>query len=306
MLWEETFGAQLQKFLRKEQFIFHAPMNEHTTFKIGGEADVLIFPSSAEEVSKIFKLIELFSLPCTILGNGSNVLVRDKGIRGAVVKFTENFFGNMTCAGQRLNACAGAKLKDVANFAAENSLTGLEFACGIPGSIGGAIFMNAGAYDGEMKNVIASVKAVTGGGDLVEFSGASLDLHYRHSIFQENGYAICEVELILQRGNIDDIKNKMADFTARRESRQPLDMPSAGSTFKRPKGHFAGTLIDKAGLKGLKVGGAMVSEKHAGFVVNMGGATAQDVLTLIEEVKKRVYEFHGVTLSPEVRIIGEE
>ena len=193
MLWEETFGAQLQKFLRKEQFIFHAPMREHTTFKIGGEADVLIFPSSAEEVSKIFKLIELFSLPCTVLGNGSNVLVRDKGIRGAVVKFTEKFFGNMRCEGQRLFACAGAKLKDVAIFAAENSLTGLEFAIGIPGSIGGAIFMNAGAYGGEMKNVIASVKAVNRNGDLVEFSGGSLDLYYRHSIFQENACAICEV-----------------------------------------------------------------------------------------------------------------
>ena len=306
MLWEETFGAQLEKFLRAEQFIFHAPMSEHTTFKIGGEADVLIFPSSAEEVSKIFKLIELFSLPCTILGNGSNVLVRDKGIRGVVVKFTEKFFGGMRCEGQRLIACAGAKLKDVSDFAAANGLTGLEFACGIPGSIGGAIFMNAGAYDGEMKNAVASVKAVNRNGDLIEFSGRSLDLKYRHSIFQENGCAICEVELILQRGNVGDIKNKIADFTYRRESRQPLDMPSAGSTFKRPKGHFAGTLIDKTGLKGFKIGGAMVSEKHAGFVVNTGGATAQDVLNLIEEVKRRVCEAHGVTLSPEVRIIGEE
>ena len=306
MLWEETFGAQLQKFLRKEQFIFHAPMREHTTFKIGGDADVLIFPSSADDVSKIFMLVEEFKLPCTILGNGSNVLVRDKGIRGAVVKFTEKFFGNMRCEGQRLFACAGAKLKDVAIFAAENSLTGLEFAIGIPGSIGGAIFMNAGAYGGEMKNVIASVKAVNRNGDLVEFSGGSLDLYYRHIIFQENACAICEVELILQRGNLDEIKNTMADFTERRESRQPLDMPSAGSTFKRPKGHFAGTLIDKTGLKGLKVGGAMVSEKHAGFIVNTGDATAQDVLNLIEEVKRRVCEAHGVKLMPEVRIIGEE
>ena len=306
MLWEETFGAQLEKFLRAEQFIFHAPMKEHTTFKIGGEADVLIFPSSAEEVSKIFKLVELFSLPCVVLGNGSNVLVRDKGIRGVVVKFTEKFFGGMRCEGQRLVACAGAKLKDVSICAAENGLTGLEFACGIPGSIGGAIFMNAGAYDGEMKNVIASVKAVNRNGEFIEFNGASLQLGYRHSIFQENGCAICEVELILQRGNVDDIKNKMADFTHRRESKQPLDLPSAGSTFKRPKGHFAGTLIDKTGLKGLKIGGAMVSKKHAGFVVNTGEATAQDVLNLIEEVKRRVNEAHGVTLSPEVRIIGEE
>ena len=306
MYWEETFGGRLKNFLRDEQFIFHAPMNEHTTFKIGGEADVLIFPSSADDVSKIFKLVDEFCLPCTILGNGSNVLVRDKGIRGAVVKFTEKFFGDMRCDGQRLVACAGAALKDVSEFAAQNSLTGLEFACGIPGSIGGAIFMNAGAYDGEMKNTVASVKAVSRNGELIEFSGASLGLGYRHSNFQENGCAICEVELILQRGNVDEIKNKMADFTERRESKQPLDLPSAGSTFKRPKGYFAGTLIDKTGLKGLRVGGAMVSEKHAGFVVNTGGATAQDVLNLIEEVKRRVCEAHGVTLMPEVRIIGEE
>lgn len=306
MDWQKNFGDKLKEFLRSEQFIFNAPMNEHTTFKIGGAADVLIFPSSAEEISQIFKLVNEFKLPCFILGNGSNVLVRDKGIRGVVVKFTEKFFGDIRCKGQRLIACAGAKLKDVATFAAENGLTGLEFACGIPGSIGGAIFMNAGAYDGEMKNIVASVKSVNCSGEFVEFSGSSLNLGYRHSIFQENGYAICEVELILQRGNVDGIKNKMKDLTQRRESKQPLDLPSAGSTFKRPKGHFAGTLIDKTGLKGLRVGGAMVSEKHAGFVVNTGGATAQDVLNLIEEVKRRVYDFHGIKLSPEVRIIGEE
>ena len=306
MDWEQDFCWRLEKFLRAEQFIFNALMCRYTTFKIGGSADVLIFPSSADDVSKIFRLVAEFNLPCTVLGNGSNVLVRDKGIRGVVVKFTEEFFGGMKCDGQRLTACAGAPLKNVSCFAADNGLTGMEFAVGIPGSIGGAIFMNAGAYDGEMKNVIAGVKAVNRGGELVEFSGTSLQLGYRHSIFQENGCAICEVELILQRGNVDDIRRKMDDFTLRRESKQPLDMPSAGSTFKRPKGHFAGTLIDKTGLKGLKVGGAMVSEKHAGFIVNTGGATAQDVLALIEEVKRRVNEAHGVTLSPEVRIIGEE
>ena len=306
MFWEESFGMQLEKFLQPEQFIFSAPMSEHTTFKIGGAADLLIFPSSAEEISKIFKLIDLFNLPCTILGNGSNVLVLDKGIRGVVVKFSEKFFGQISCKGEKITACAGAELKNVAKYAAENGLTGLEFACGIPGSIGGAIYMNAGAYDGEMKSIVSKVKAVAPNGEILEFDKRDLDLSYRHSIFQENNCAICEVELILKRGDVEEIKNKMAEFTAQRESKQPLEFPSAGSTFKRPEGNFAGTLIDKTGLKGLKIGGAMVSEKHAGFVINAGGATAEDVLNLISEVKRRVNENYGIELAPEVRIIGEE
>lgn len=305
MNWEDSFKNELGKFLSEEQFIFHAPMREHTTFKIGGAADVLIFPSSLEEVTKIFKLIDNFKIPCTVLGNGSNVLVLDNGIRGAVVKFTDKFFGKIRAEGSKIIADSGAKLKDVATFAAENSLTGMEFAVGIPGSIGGAVFMNAGAYDGEMKNIVENVKAVSRTGEVIDFCKENLKLGYRQSIFQKNDCAICEVEVLLAKGNCEEIKNKMADFTERRESKQPLNLPSAGSTFKRPKGYFAGTLIDKTGLKGLRVGGAMVSEKHAGFVVNVGGATAADVLNLIEEVKKKVREVHGVTLNPEVRIIGE-
>ena len=305
MDWQESFGKKLENFLSREQFIFNAPMKEHTTFKIGGAADVLIFPSNAQEVATVFKLIEEFKIPCTILGNGSNVLVLDNGIRGAVVKFSDKFFGNIRAEGTKIIADAGAKLKDVSNFAAENNLCGLEFAVGIPGSVGGAVFMNAGAYNGEMKNVVAQVTAVSPAGELKIFSGESLDLGYRQSIFQTNGCAICQVELNLTYGNVDEIKAVMADFTQRRESKQPLELPSAGSTFKRPKGYFAGTLIDNTGLKGLRVGGAMVSEKHAGFVVNVGNATAADVLNLIEEIKRRVQEVHGVTLTPEVRIIGE-
>lgn len=305
MNWEESFGKELAGFLDSEQYIFNAPMSEHTTFKIGGTADVLIFPSNAKEVAAVFNLIDEFKIPRTILGNGSNVLVLDNGIRGAVVKFTDKFFGGIRADGQKIIAGAGAKLKDVANFAAENNLSGMEFAVGIPGSIGGAVFMNAGAYDGEMKNVVANVTAVSQAGELKIFSGEDLNLGYRQSIFQSNGFAICEVELNLHSGSGVDIKNKMADFTQKRESKQPLNLPSAGSTFKRPTGYFAGTLIDKTGLKGLRIGGAMVSEKHAGFVVNVGGATAADVLNLIEEVRRRVKEVHGVTLTPEVRIIGE-
>ena len=306
MFWQESFGMQLEKFLSVEQYLLNAPMSEHTTFKIGGNADVLIFPSSAEEVSKIFKLVNMFSLPLTILGNGSNVLIRDKGIRGVVVKFTEKFFGKMSCDGEKITACAGAELKSVSDFAAENSLTGMEFACGIPGSIGGAIFMNAGAYGSEMKNIVSKVTAVALDGEIVEYDKRDLDLSYRHSIFQENNFAICEVELNLRRGDVADIKDRIAYFTEQRESKQPLEFPSAGSTFKRPEGNFAGTLIDKTGLKGLKVGGAMVSEKHAGFVINAGNATAADVLNLIEEVRRRVEEVYGISLAPEVRILGEE
>lgn len=305
MDFENSFGEGLASFLTEEQYIFNAPMSEHTTFKIGGAADVLIFPSSVDDVEKIFNLADEFAIPCTILGNGSNVLVLDNGIRGAVIKFSDKFFGSIRADDETILAAAGAKLKDVSNFALENNLSGLEFAVGIPGSIGGAVFMNAGAYDGEMKNIIAKVTAVSPSGKVVKFNCAELNLCYRQSIFQTNGYAICEVELHLSHGNHDAIKTKMDDFTERRESKQPLNLPSAGSTFKRPKGYYAGTLIDKTGLKGLKIGGAMVSEKHAGFVVNVGGATAQDVLNLIEEVRRRVKEMFGVVLTPEVRTIGE-
>ncbi|MBR1396622.1 MAG: UDP-N-acetylmuramate dehydrogenase [Selenomonadaceae bacterium] len=304
MNWKESFSIELQNILKPDQFILDAPMSEHTTFKIGGKADILIFPSTVEEVANVLKLIYKNQIACTIIGNGSNVLVLDNGIRGAVIKFNGQFAG-IKSEDTKIIAAAGAKLKDVSNFAADNGLSGLEFAIGIPGSIGGAVFMNAGAYGGEMKSVVSKVTAVSKTGDIKEFNINELDLGYRHSIFQTNGYAICEIELQLQNGNTDEIKNQMDDFTARRESKQPLDYPSAGSTFKRPEGHFAGTLIDKTGLKGLRVGDAMVSTKHAGFVVNAGHATAADVLSLIDEVKRRVYEAHGVMLSPEVRIIGE-
>ena len=304
MNWKDEFSDKLKQILKPDQFIFEAPMSEHTTFKIGGKADVLIFPSTIEEVVNILKLIAESKIPLTILGNGSNVLVRDNGIRGAVVKFNGKF-ANIKRDGNRLIVGAGAKLKDISLFAADNALAGMEFAIGIPGSIGGAIFMNAGAYGGEMKNIVSKVRAVSKTGDIAEFNLHELDLGYRRSIFQTNGYAICEIELQLEHGNVDEIKEHMDDFTQRRESKQPLEYPSAGSTFKRPEGYFAGTLIDKTGLKGLRVGDAMVSEKHAGFVVNAGHATAADVLNLIDEVKRRVYEMHGVMLSPEVRIIGE-
>ena len=302
---DKNFIQKCQAFIEPNRFRLDEPMKLHTTFKIGGPADCLIFPASMEETEKVLALVSEYKLPLTILGNGSNVLVQDKGIRGVVVKFARPM-AKIRHEGTRIIAGAGALLKDVSEAAAQSSLTGLEFACGIPGSIGGAIFMNAGAYDGEMKNVADTVRTVDREGKIHTYSRDELDLGYRHSRFQDNGEAIVEVELLLQPGDREAIRAKMEDFTERRESKQPLEMPSAGSTFKRPKGYFAGTLIQETGLKGLQVGGAQVSTKHAGFVVNATGtATAADVRGLIHEVQQRVYQKHGVMLHPEVRIIGE-
>lgn len=301
----ENFLAACREFLQPEQIMVNAPMKEHTTFKIGGPADCLLKPASLAETQKILQLVQAYDLPLTFVGNGSNMLVSDKGIRGVVVNFADTI-DIITVEGTKMTVGAGALLKDVAEAAAQHSLAGLEFACGIPGSIGGAVFMNAGAYGGETKNVVKAVKAVTREGEIKSYRLEELELGYRHSIFQTNGEAIVEVELELTPGKEEEIRAGIADFTQRRESKQPLEMPSAGSTFKRPEGYFAGTLIDQTGLKGLSVGGAQVSTKHAGFVVNKGGATAADVLNLIREVQKRVKEAHGVELQPEVRLIGEK
>ena len=301
----ENFIAACRKILKPEQLLLDAPMREHTTFQIGGPADCLIKPASMEETQQILRLVKEYELPLTFVGNGSNMLVSDKGIRGVVVNFADTF-NAIRVEGTKMVVGAGALLKDIAEAAAQHSLAGLEFACGIPGSIGGAVFMNAGAYGGETKSVVKAVRAVTRDGEVKNYALDELELGYRHSIFQSNGEAIVEVELELTLGNEAEIRANIADFTQRRETKQPLEMPSAGSTFKRPEGYFAGTLIDQTGLKGLSVGGAQVSTKHAGFVVNKGGATAADVINLIHEVQKRVKEAHGVELQPEVRLIGEK
>ena len=300
----EAFVRDLRTFLSSEHVLADEPMRLHTTFEIGGPADVLVLPGSMDEVAHVLRLVKAHDVPVTLLGNGSNVLVLDGGIRGAVVKFNHPM-SDIRVDGTRIVAGAGALLKDVSAVAASHGLTGMEFACGIPGSLGGAVFMNAGAYDGEMKNVVALVRSVTMDGESVERAAADIDLGYRHSIFQSNGEAICEVELQLAQGVQADIDAKIADFTTRRETKQPLELASAGSTFKRPTGYFAGTLIQETGLKGLTVGRAQVSTKHAGFVVNLGGATASDVLGVIHEVQRRVKAAHGVELHPEVRILGE-
>lgn len=280
------------------------PMSRHTTFRIGGPADFYLCPHSTKEVQEIVEICKEEKLPYFVLGNGSNLLVSDKGYRGVVIQLWKNF-SDITVKDCCIQAKAGALLSKVAAEALEAGLTGMEFASGIPGTIGGAAFMNAGAYGGEMKDIIKSVKVLDTQGEVRVLPKEELKMGYRTSIVKEKGYTVLSVELELTRGNQEEIRNTMEDLKERRTSKQPLEMPSAGSTFKRPEGYFAGKLIMDSGLRGFSVGGAQVSEKHCGFVVNKGGATAMDVLTLIREVQRRVKEQFGVDLETEVRFLGE-
>lgn len=280
------------------------PMSRHTTFRIGGPADFYLCPHSTKEVQEIVEICKEENLPYFVLGNGSNLLVSDKGYRGVVIQLWKNF-SDITVKDCCIQAKAGALLSKVAAEALEAGLTGMEFASGIPGTIGGAAFMNAGAYGGEMKDIIKSVKVLDTQGEVRILPKEELKMGYRTSIVKEKGYTILSVELELSKGNREEIRNTMEDLKERRTSKQPLEMPSAGSTFKRPEGYFAGKLIMDSGLRGFSVGGAQVSEKHCGFVVNKGGATAMDVLNLIREVQRRVKEQFGVDLETEVRFLGE-
>ena len=281
------------------------PMKKHTSFKIGGPADILVQPQDADALAQALAAARDCGVPVTILGNGSNVLVRDKGIRGLVIKIG-NALKTFRQDGERLYFGAGYSLALASRKAWECGLSGMEFAVGIPGSIGGAVYMNAGAYNGEMKCVVENVRVMDMAGKAMELTAEDLQFGYRKTSLQQSGYIITEVCLKMQPGDKDAIKAMMDDFSSRRISKQPLELPSAGSMFKRPPGHFAGTLIEQAGLKGYTVGGAQVSEKHAGFVVNRGSATAVDVLQLIADVRRIVMEKAGVELHPEVLVIGEE
>lgn len=286
--------------VREEEYLRH-----HTTFKIGGPADLFVEPTTMAELSFALRTIHEFDVPVTIIGCGSNILVKDGGIRGAVVS-VRHMTQIMDCNDNVVCIGSGYMLKDASEFAWENGLTGLEFAIGIPGTLGGAVFMNAGAYDGEMSHVVTAVRAVDFQGNIKEYDASHLDFAYRHSIFHDNHEVIGEVIMTLKSGDKAAIKARMDELTEKRESKQPLEFASAGSTFKRPPGYFAGTLIEQTGLKGLSVGDAQVSHKHAGFVINTGSASAKDVLDLIAEVQRRVYDQHGVHLEPEVRMIGED
>ena len=285
-------------------FIFEKePMKQHTTFRVGGPADVLVTPS-AEELPEIVALCQKFGVPDYIVGNGSNLLVGDKGIRGVVIEMTSRM-GDIVCEGETVIAGAGASLGRVAAKAAEEGLTGIEFAAGMPGTVGGAVVMNTGAYGGEMKDIITSVLVMDEFGEKKELSARELDFSYRHSCIPEKRYIVLRITMRLRKGCTDEIRAKMSELREMRISKQPLEYPSAGSTFKRPEGYFAGKLIMDAGLRGFQVGGAQVAEKHCGFVINKDNASAADIYRLMQEVTAKVEAEFGVTLEPEVKMLGE-
>ena len=288
-----------------KELLLEEPMAKHTSFRIGGPADVLAQPADEAELAALLKRAGEHAVPVTLVGNGSNLLVRDKGIRGLVIKLS-NIFSSITVDGNVLTFGSGISLAMASKKAASLSLSGMEFAVGIPGTIGGAVYMNAGAYDGEMAKVVTCVRVMDMQGKISELQASELDFAYRHTALQNSGWIVISVTVALQPGEAESIAAKMADFSQRRISKQPLELPSAGSMFKRPVGYFAGTLIEQTGLKGYTVGGAQVSTKHAGFVVNVGGATAKDVLQLISDVQSKVFAAHGVRLEPEVLVLGEE
>ena len=281
------------------------PMTKHTSFHIGGPAELMAQPQSEAELQSLLLKAAEAAVPVTLVGNGSNLLVRDKGIRGLVIKLG-SMLRDIKVSGNVLTFGSGVSLAQASKKAAELGLSGMEFAVGIPGSIGGAVYMNAGAYDGEMSKVVKSVRVMDAAGEVSELSAGELDFGYRHSALQGSGKIVTSVTVELAVGDKQSIAEKMADFSNRRITKQPLELPSAGSMFKRPPGYFAGTLIDQTGLKGYTVGGAQVSTKHAGFVVNIGGATAADVLQLISDVQAKVFAAHGVHLEPEVLVLGEK
>ena len=278
------------------------PLAAHTTFKIGGPAAVFVQPADEAQLCQAVRLCRELAVPCYLLGNGSNILFGDRGYAGAVVSLA-GMKREVRREGDTLTAPAGMQLSVLCTAALRAGLTGLEFAYGIPGTVGGAVYMNAGAYGGEMKDVLASVRYLTADGQIVEAPAAELDLGYRHSVFESNGGCILSAAVRLAPGDPEAIAARMDDLMGRRRDKQPLDKPSAGSTFKRPVGAFAGALIEQCGLRGYRHGGAAISEKHCGFVVNLGGATCADVLALCAEVQKIVKDQTGFTLEKEIRVV---
>lgn len=288
-----------------KQFILEDEwMNGHTTFKVGGPADLYVIPQTEEELVHAIRVCQSENIPYYVIGNGSNLLVTDKGYRGVIIEVYKAL-SQIEVKEDCITAYAGALLSRVANAACEEGLTGFEFAHGIPGTLGGAVTMNAGAYDGEMKDVLVKATIIDEQGELKELSLEEIELGYRTSIVSKKGYTVVKATIKLTKGNKDDIKAKMQDLMQRRRDKQPLEYPSAGSTFKRPVGHFAGKLIMDSNLRGYEVGGAKISDKHCGFVINTGKATFEDIITLIQDVQKCVKEKFDVALETEVKVIGE-
>ncbi len=293
-----------EKIYLENEIMIDEDMKNHIYFKVGGPADILLTPTSIDQLSETVKVCNENNIPYYVIGNGSNLLVKDGGIRGVVITLTK--LDKIQSKGNLIKAEAGVLLKDVSERAVENSLTGFEFACGIPGSVGGAVFMNAGAYDGEIKNVILEAEVLDSDGNIIILNRDELDLGYRTSKVMKENFIVLSAIFQLELGDKEKIQDRVNELTRKREEKQPLEYPSAGSTFKRPEGYFAGKLIQDAGLKGYSIGGASVSEKHSGFVINKGGATAKDILNLIEHIQNEVKKQFGVDLHPEVRILGEE
>ena len=295
---------QIKEELAGIEILFNEPLKQYTYTKVGGAADYLAFPRNQYELKRIVTFANAHEIPWMVLGNSSNIIVRDGGIEGFVIMF--DHFHDVRVNGYVIEAEAGAKLIDVTHVARYHSLTGFEFACGIPGSIGGAVYMNAGAYGGEIAHILQSCKVLTPKGELKTLTAEELTFGYRHSKIQETGDVVISAKFALAPGNYDQIDQEMARLTHLRELKQPLEYPSCGSVFKRPVGHFAGQLISEAGLKGYRIGGVEVSEKHAGFMINVDYGTAKDYEDLIAHVIATVEKSTGVTLEREVRIIGKD
>ena len=306
MDWKET----VKTYYRPEQILFDEPMAKHTTFRIGGPAECYVIPDGTEQIKKTLSLANEAGIPCHIIGNGSNLLVSDDGVPGIVIRMEENAWektGETADGRDCFRVSAGSLFSSFAKALCRDGYTGLEFATGIPGSVGGAVVMNAGAYGGEVKDALVSADVLTKDGEILTLPASELDLSYRHSNVSENGYTVLSaVFAAVKSENPEAVTARVAELSEKRKEKQPLEYPSAGSTFKRPQGEglFAGKLIDDAGLRGFRVGDAQVSEKHCGFVINRGNATAEDVMQLISAVQRKVMEQFGILLEPEVRFLG--
>jgi len=299
-----AFYNRMMDIIEENRIYTNEPMKKHTTFRVGGEADFFVVPKTKEEIKKIVALCQEMDMPYYILGNGSNLLVGDKGYRGVIIQIYKEM-NAIQIEGNEMRVQAGALLSKIGSVALEAELTGFEFAAGIPGTVGGAVVMNAGAYGGEMKDVLKEVTVLTPEGEILILAKEELELGYRTSIVAKKNYIVLEATIVLEKGDKEAIKARMDELRVQRTTKQPLEYPSAGSTFKRPEGYFAGKLIQDAGLRGFQEGGAQVSEKHCGFVINKGNATAAEVRTVIKDVQEKVKEAFGVELETEVIFVGD-